>query len=987
MPLLDFALPLLAMCGVNSAASLPPSEVVAPPPEAVAPAGTFVGFLQNGTKIWRGIPYAEPPVKDLRWMKTVKKARIEGKLEAKSFGASCAQLGPAWPSLGGTGGAKVPCQNPMMGCPNLTWSNLTSEDCLFLNVYAPGTTATDQPGVDAAFPVVVYFPAGAFEWGSSDDAENNGWRKSLTPGWKDTVLVTANYRDGILGFLASESLSKRSGDNSSGLFGVHDQTTVLQWVQENIAAFGGDPKRVMIFGESAGATSMTLHLVMPESAGLYHAVAIDSGAFNQWAYRSWDDAIDIWDNITKALGCDAWAEPLDCMLTKPTKELLTVSDAYYGNMTGRSLPHPEAINGTQWGPVVDGVLLPQSPMELLYEGQDLPNPKVPILMGSNSDEGTTFLSQSMASSSELEAWCNTTFGPTVGKTVSDYYGKIGLAGAFGEITPRNPSSAREVWDDAAQAVIGDFVMWCPARSAAEHLTKVGHKVFLYDFVHQPAVSVNWPTGTENLGAFHGAEVPFVYGDTFELVGGEVTLSQVMSQFWTNMASSGDPNKWAGPKAPQWTPPTVASLPEKKSNRRALQPADRPPTWIFWWHMEGATCGKSGPKGKACGADKTGKEEQLKACKQACMADQTCGGFEQTKVNKGTHSVYEATLKGVDCAMEVVHTYDPSMELFLLRPKPQPKQVPQAPNVELPWNCSTFSRGQACYNLSDTYKTISINITSAFASHGRTNKYHHTPAPDLAKCCAACSADSQCKLWFVPSESNGTECRLVYKDNVEGFKQPSKDEHCISGSAPSWTPPAQCHDMFAPLQRGLRVNASQSPEKRHWGGKVKTTFLEGQTLGSCCNACYMDYQSESPCEVWAMPIPSNGTCIMYGGYGVHIYYAGPDAARPDTTFKGASKFNPPRPPPPPPPAPCVGKQPTVTWPEWSVANDAGVQFDVCNITIQPEIKKTRCEFWHETVDTYWDIEKWIPADPENALRKKVRSIFRQHLAARGSRRKH
>ena len=120
-------------------------------------------------------------------------------------------------------------------------------------------------------------------------------------------------------------------------------------------------------------------------------------------------------------------------------------------------------------------------------------------------------------------------------------------------------------------------------------------------------------------------------------------------------------------------------------------------------------------------------------------------------------------------------------------------------------------------------------------------------------------------------------------------------------------------MFAPLQPGLRINAtSQYPGKHHWGGEIKTTFLEGKTIGSCCDACYMDYQSESPCSAWTMPIPENGTCILYGGYGLNIYYAGPAASSPNATFKGATKFNPPQPPPPPPPAPCVGKQPTVTW---------------------------------------------------------------------------
>ena len=145
-----------------------------------------------------------------------------------------------------------------------------------MNVYAPETT-TDI----SKLPVIVYFPSGAFEWGASNDLENNAYRKAQNLGWKDIILVTSAYRTGIFGFLASPGLSARSGDGSSGLFGIHDQTMVLKWIQRNIGAFGGDKDRVMIYGESAGATSMSLHLVMPESAGLFHSVAIDSGAFNQ----------------------------------------------------------------------------------------------------------------------------------------------------------------------------------------------------------------------------------------------------------------------------------------------------------------------------------------------------------------------------------------------------------------------------------------------------------------------------------------------------------------------------------------------------------------------------------------------------------------------------------------------------------------------------------------------------------------------------------
>eukprot|EP01052_Picozoa_sp_SAG31_P022724 SAG31_NODE_1822_length_7193_cov_3.631802_7_plen_155_part_00 len=132
----------------------------------------------------------------------------------------------------------------------------------------------------------------------------------------------------------------------------------------------------MIFGESAGATSVSLHLVMPESFGLFHAVAIDSGAFNQWTYKPFSYAVDVYNNVTNALGCFDWDDPVACLLTKDTWALLNVSDAYYGNDTASNLPHPEATNATQWGPVVDGVLLTDDPHLLLRKGQVAPNVKV-----------------------------------------------------------------------------------------------------------------------------------------------------------------------------------------------------------------------------------------------------------------------------------------------------------------------------------------------------------------------------------------------------------------------------------------------------------------------------------------------------------------------------------------------------------------------------------------------------------------------------------
>jgi carboxylesterase type B len=956
------------------------STATAPPPPnatAHAPAGTFVGYLENGTAIWRGIPYAEPPVGDLRWRKTVKKAKIQGQLEAKTFGAACAQIGPGWASLGGL---IKNCHDFLHGCPNMTWSNATSEDCLSLNVYSPADYgAHSQPH---GLPVVVYFPAGAFQWGASNDEENNGYHKSITPGWNNTVFVSANYRTGIFGFLASDSLRKRSGDNSSGLLGVHDQTTVLQWVQENIAAFGGDPKRVMIFGESAGATSMTLHLVMPESAGLYHAVAIDSGAFNQWAYRSWDDAIDIWDNITKALGCDAWAEPLDCMLTKPTAVLLNCSDAYYGNETGRSLPHPEAINGTQWGPVVDGVLLPQSPMAMLAQGhlaggggQGPGDQKVPLLLGSNGDEGTTFLSDNVPSAGGFLQWCQKTFGETIGEAVAAYYSDYSHWD-WPVPTPESPEFCGEntCWDAAAQAVIGDFVMWCPLRSAVEALASQGHDVYLYDFVHAPAVSVNWPSGTHGLGAFHGAEVPYVFGDTFELEGGELNLSRAMSRFWTNMASSGNPNQWVGPTA---TPPVVHagfSGGAATSSRRGLQvppQKPRPASYRYFWESQDETCDVGQPLGAKCGSDHSSGTVQ--SCQDACMSDSTCWGFVVSKDPKD--GKLSGHLHSASC--EHSRHSKPDSYLFLLHSEPE------RPHISLPKNCSMYSQSAQCFNRSESYKTIAINITAALRPGG--SKYSGHSAPDLNKCCAACTQDTNCHSWYVPNDSNGTECLLIGKDS---YHAPVKGSSCLGALAPAWLPPPQCHNLFVPLQPGMRVNfsSSEEPSRHHWGrlSIPNRTVLEGENLASCCEKCYNDYQASSgPCAHWTMPDPTNGTCVHYGAANTKLYFDRDPLAR-NSSFIGASRLPSKRPPPPPPPGPCLTAQHNdMAWPKWSKDADRSVRFDLCNISVVPDIKKGRCDFWHATVDQYWAPEKWIPANPHNKLRGKVLDAFKLYQAVRQS----
>ena len=372
-------LAVLAAGAAAGAAAADPFELL-----VTTKTGKLQGLVEDGSRKWLGVPYAEPPIGPRRWSPPVpKKPWGEAPRPATFNTPDCAQFGPGWPSLGMTG------------------LNFTSEDCLTLNIFAPPTTPA------GGAPVVVYFPAGAYTWGAANDAENNGYGASRAPGWQSTIFVAANYRTGIFGFLGHGSLRARDPSGSTGCYGAQDQREALRWVKANIAAFGGDPERVTIFGESAGATSITTHMVMEKSWGLFHRAAADSGGFSDWV-RAFDDAADVFENVSRTLGCAGASDPVACLVAKPTGALLNVSDPFYGN---GSLPHPESVLGTQWAPVVDGVELKAKPQALLAEGRVAPG--VPMLLGSNKDEGSLFRQQGVGdyigSEFMFHNWLNDSF--------------------------------------------------------------------------------------------------------------------------------------------------------------------------------------------------------------------------------------------------------------------------------------------------------------------------------------------------------------------------------------------------------------------------------------------------------------------------------------------------------------------------------------------------------------------------------------------------
>ena len=243
-------------------------------PTATTETGPVFGFTANGTDAFRGIPYAAPPTGENRFRPPQPVGKPwSSPRDATRFGASCIQMGSP-----GTGEKGQPLQ-PAWNSINLT---VSSEDCLFVNVYTPaGASAKAAPG--PGHPVMFYMHAGEFRFGSSNDLEN-AWPYFDVN--HDVILVTANVRLGLFGFAALDSLRHRDPTNSTGNYGMQDIRAALRWVQKNIHAFGGDPARVTIFGESSGGSSVAFHLTSLKSRGLFQRAILESPGVTQ--YKTWD---------------------------------------------------------------------------------------------------------------------------------------------------------------------------------------------------------------------------------------------------------------------------------------------------------------------------------------------------------------------------------------------------------------------------------------------------------------------------------------------------------------------------------------------------------------------------------------------------------------------------------------------------------------------------------------------------------------------------
>jgi carboxylesterase type B len=462
---------------------------------------------------FKGIPYAAPPLGALRWKAPALPPKWRGTLHADHYSASCTQ--PHFPDESDSG------KSPYT--PEFYVQDAVSEDCLYLNIWTPAKTAS------ANLPVMVYFYGGGFFQGSASEPiyDAEGLAR------KGVVVVTLNYRLGILGFLASKELDAQSPHHVSGNYGTLDQIGALKWVGRNIAAFGGNPKNVTIFGQSAGGGSVHFLMLSPLARGLFQRALVQSatmypsdpllmrGALN---YRKMPEAeIAFKDYLDKA-----GIHSVDQLRAMTTQQILDMPPA----------PFPPAF----FSPVVDGYVLPQSFDETYKEHKQA---NVPVLIGGNAED--------------LGA------KPTITTTLDDYrkwaQEKFGaLAPEFFDLYPASNDQEAGIQENLAvhdQSEISK-ILW-----AKEFGAGTDQKIYLYYWTH-------WLPGpyASKFGAFHTSDVPYVMGSLARLKDRTYTqsdweISNTLGRYWANFAATGNPN---GKGLPEW--------PEFRTSGKTMELGDR-----------------------------------------------------------------------------------------------------------------------------------------------------------------------------------------------------------------------------------------------------------------------------------------------------------------------------------------------------------------------------------------------------------------------------
>ncbi len=447
--------------------------------------GLLQGIYENGVTVYKGVPYAAPPVGKLRWHAPQPPSSWKGIRKADKFSPNPVQimvkeLGP-W-------------------TPEYQPQGAISEDCLYLNIWTTAKSSKDKR------PVVMYIPGGAFTGGSGNCPVYNG--ENLAK--KGLIVVTINYRVGIIGFLALPELTKESEHHSSGDYGLEDQVAALEWIHKNISAFGGDPNRITIMGQSAGASSVNYLTASPLAKGLFIRAIAESGTNDiVGPGESLESAEQLGVKFEKAMGVNSLAE--------------------LRSMSAAELTEASTKKGFHFLPIVDGWFLPESVDKIFSEGKQN---DVTTITGWVADEGSFSNSYGKVPAEEFRKSVRQRAGASADETL-----KLYPAATEAEAAQSQKALARDM-------SMVSMYLWAVKR---EKTAKT--PIYTYLFMHpQPGAT------KERYESFHSSELPYIFENLSRSprpwTQEDRHISVIMSNYWTNFIKTGNPN---GKGLPEWLP--------------------------------------------------------------------------------------------------------------------------------------------------------------------------------------------------------------------------------------------------------------------------------------------------------------------------------------------------------------------------------------------------------------------------------------------------
>jgi para-nitrobenzyl esterase len=466
--------------------------------------GDLQGVYESGIRSYKGVPFAQPPVGDLRWKEPQPVKHWDGIRKADKFGPRAMQL-PIFSDM-------------------VFRSDGVSEDCLYLNIWTPARSAADK------LPVLVYFYGGGLVAGDGSEPRYDGESMSR----KGIVAITVNYRLSVFGFFAHPELTKESPHHASGNYGLLDQYAALRWVQENIAAFGGDPARITIAGESAGSFSVSAQMASPLSKNLFAQAIGESGSL--LGFRPPVPLATAEKNgvqFATSLGAKSLAE----LRAMPASAIMEASSK------------PES----RFPVTIDGYFFPRSPADLFTAGEQA---KVPLLVGWNSEEGNyhSILGKDQPTKENFEA--------AVKKMDADH-----AADLLKYYQASTDEEVRQAGTDLASDRFIGFSTW---RWSDLHARTGGRPVYRYRYEHpRPAmrsVTTNaaTPGGAEKGGAVHSSEIEYALGNlptnlVFNWQSDDYEVSSIIQAYFTNFIKTGDPNGLGLPDWPAVKPGVPATV--------------------------------------------------------------------------------------------------------------------------------------------------------------------------------------------------------------------------------------------------------------------------------------------------------------------------------------------------------------------------------------------------------------------------------------------